>query len=42
MRWFAHEKSAAAEFADKYSSTRRDVPANGNDVRPSLDLGTFE
>jgi hypothetical protein len=42
MRRFAHQKSAAAEFADKYSIARRNLPANGNDVRPSLDWETFE
>ena len=42
MRRFAHEKSAAVDFADKYSIARRDLPANGNDVRPPLNWETFE
>jgi len=32
MRWLALEKFAAAEFADKYSIARCDLPANGSDA----------
>jgi hypothetical protein len=32
MRRLAFEKFAAAEFTDKYSIARRDLPAKGNDV----------
>ena len=42
MRRFAHEKSAAAEFADKSSFARRDLPPNANDVRLSLYFHPFE
>ena len=32
MRWLALEKFAAAEFTDKDSIARRDLPANGSDA----------
>ena len=38
MLWLALEKFAATEFTDKYSIARRDVLANGNDVRLSLNF----
>ncbi|MEP6708514.1 MAG: hypothetical protein ABJB32_00095 [Verrucomicrobiota bacterium] len=42
MRRLALEKFAAAEFADKSSFARRDLPPNANDVRLSLDFHPFE
>src|SRR4030095_6415380 len=42
MRRLAFQKLAAAEFADEFSVTRGNFPANGDDVRPSLNLESFK
>ncbi len=42
MSRLALEKFAAAEFADEFSIARCDLPADGDDVWPSLDFHSFE
>src|SRR5438132_9320828 len=42
MRWLAFQELAAAEFADEFAVTRRNFAADGDNVRPSLNLESFE
>src|ERR1043166_3012809 len=42
MSWRPLEKFAAPKLADKFSVTRRDFAANGDDMRTPFDLESFE
>ncbi len=42
MRRLALEEFSAAKFANEFSIARRELSANGHDVRPALDFHSFK